>query len=107
MTNNLAKVLNVEKVGELVSATFKFNKKTGAAIAQATWKGGKTVIKTVTKNGAKLTSVIETPAITSTTQRNGLLMDLLELGLTQTQAAAHLNISQSTASRVFRKLSKK
>lgn len=92
-----------KNISNIVSLTFKPNKKTGARIARAVLDDGTTLIKTVTASGIVSEAVHRLPEITSVLQRNEVIKDLSKQKINQETIAAMLDISQSTVSNVLRK----
>ncbi len=110
MSFNLTTVFNSldfkklnESIEDIVSLSFKTNKKNGARMAIAVLGNGATVIKTVTPSGAILEEAIKLPQITTKEQRNRVIKELATGKKTQEQIAAMLDISQATVSNVLRK----
>lgn len=100
MSNSL---INTNGLGEIISATFSVNKKTGAKIAQVAGTTGRTVIQVVTQHGARITTTIDVPANMPKVLRNAVALDLLKEGFSQMQAAFATGMSQSNLSRISRK----
>lgn len=110
MSANLMKVFKNADFREMgkaaanvVSMSFKTNKKTGAKIARAVLDDGRTLIKIVTASGVVSETVHILPEITSVAQRNTIIKDLAKQKITQETIAAMLDISQATVSNVLKK----
>ena len=110
MSSNLMNVfrnIDLQGVGKtaanVVSLSFKPNKKTGAKIARAVLDDGTTLIKTVTASGVVSEVKHHLPEITSTLQRNEVIKDLSKQKINQETIAAMLDVSQATVSNVIRK----
>ena len=99
---------DLQKFGQtaanVISLSFKTNKKTGARIARAVLENGSTLVKTVTASGVEIQEVRILPVITSIAQRNSVIFDLANNKMTQEEIAAMLDISQSTVSNVLKKM---
>ena len=104
---NVFKNADLKNVGksatDIVSLSFKPNKKTGAKIARAVLNDGTTLIKNVTASGAVLETIHKLPEIASVAQRNEVIKDLAKQRINQETIAAMLDVSQSTVSNVLRK----
>lgn len=104
---NVFKNADLSKIGktasDIVSLTFRPNRKTGARIARAVLDDGTTLIKTVTRSGVVQEVAEQLPEITSVAQRNEVIKDLYQNKHTQEAIADMLNISQATVSNVLRK----
>lgn len=103
MGSNLTKVLPSVDTAELISVAAQYSKKFAAMIGHAVWSNGRTGIKIVTSHGAQVFSFVIVPQNMSREQRDGIILDLLKLGFTQSLAGAATGTSQSTVSRVLRK----
>lgn len=110
MTTNLMKVFknaDLKNVGksatDIVSLSFKPNKKTGTRIARAVLSDGTTLIKNVTASGVVSETIHKLPEIASVAQRNAVIKDLAKQKINQETIAAMLDVSQSTVSNVLRK----
>lgn len=88
---------------QVLSLSFKSNKKTGAKVARAVLDRQTTLMETAMASGVVRKEKFYLPEIVSTVQRNSMIRDLAKNKLTQEQIAAMLDISQSTVSRVLRK----
>lgn len=99
MGSSLMKVLPNIDISELSSVLAKLTKY--GAMGRAVYNN-RTAVKVVTPHGAKLMSVIEVPHNMTKAQRNDIIEDLLNLGLTQELTGAATGTSQSTVSRVHR-----
>lgn len=101
------KKADLQKFGQttanIISLTFRTDKRTGARITRAVLDNGATLVKTVTATGAVLEEVVKLPKITSVAQRNDVIRDLAKNKKTQEVIAAMLDISQSTVSKVLKK----
>lgn len=103
--NNELKKLG-KSTANIISLAFKTDSKSGARIVRAVLDNGTTLVKKVTAQGAIIEKIITLPEITSTTQRNNVILDLAKNKMTQEQIAAMLDISQSTVSNIIRKSKK-
>lgn len=110
MAFNLTKVFSssdLTKIGQsfsnIMSLSFKTDKKNGSRIARAVLDNGMTLIKKVTASGVVSEEVIKIPEITSIVQRNNVIKDLAKNKMTQEQIASMLDISQSTVSNILKK----
>lgn len=90
-------------VANVISLSFKPNKKTGAKMARAVLDDGTTLIKNVTASGVVSETVHRLPEIVSVAQRNDVIKDLAKEKINQETIAAMLDISQSTVSNVLRR----
>ena len=102
---NVFKSVDLKSVGktaaDIISLSFKINKKSGAKIARAVLNDGTTLIKTVTASGVVPETIHRLPEITSIAQRNNVIRDLSKQKVTQETIAAMLDISQATVSNVL------
>lgn len=92
-----------QSVSNIISLSFKTDKKNGSRIARAVLDNGVTLIKKVTASGVVLEEVIKVPETLTTVQRNNVIRDLAKNKMTQEQIAAMLDISQSTVSNILKK----
>lgn len=92
-----------QSVSNIISLSFKTDKKNGSRIARAVLDNGVTLIKKVTASGVILEEVVKVPEILTTVQRNNVIRDLAKNKMTQEQIAAMLDISQSTVSNILKK----
>lgn len=104
---NIFKQSDLKSVGKttsnVISLSFKPNKKTGAKIARAVLDDGTALIKSVTPSGVVSETIHKLPEIVSVAQRNNVIKDLSKQKINQETIAAMLDISQSTVSNVLRK----
>ena len=94
----------LKQVGhEIITFTFKPNKKTCAKTVRALCNNGYAMEKTITSSGVEVTNTYIIPVINSIKERNTIIKDLAKQNFTQDKIAALLNVSQSTVSRVLKK----